>query len=148
MKIDLRAVERSDLPVFFEHQRDAGAAEMVGFIPRSRTAFDDHWTRILNGPQFVVLTVEVDGKIAGYVSAFPREERQEIAYWFGREYWHRGIGKDAVAQFLKLHGHRPMFGTVAVTNPASSAILRRCGFVLAGEETGPDGVRETIFRLD
>lgn len=148
MKIDLRAVQPSDLPIFFDHQCDADATEMVGFVPRTRSAFDEHWKRIIGEPQFVVMTVDVDGNAAGYVSAFPRGERHELAYWFGREYWHKGIGQNAVSQFLKLHDHRPVFGTVAVTNPASSTILRRCGFTLAGEEAGPDGRQEHIYRLD
>lgn len=148
MTIDLRDVRSSDLPVFFDHQCDVMAAEMAGFVPRSRTAFDDHWTRILRNRHCVVMTVEVDDKVAGYVSTFSQEGRQHIAYWFGREYWHRGVGTEAVARFLRLHGRRPVFGTVAATNPASGAILRRCGFLFVGEDTGPDGVQEHIFRLD
>ena len=148
MKIVLRAVQPSDLSTFFDHQCDPGAADMVGFVPRARNAFDEHWHEIISEPQFAVLTVEVDGKVAGYVSAFPREGRREIAYWFGRKYWYKGIGRNAVSQFLKLHADRPIFGTVAVQNPASSAILRRCGFMLAGQETGPNGRQEHIFRLD
>ncbi|WP_225206344.1 GNAT family N-acetyltransferase [Novosphingobium huizhouense] len=147
MKIELRAVEPSDLPVFFEHQCDAEAAEMVGFTSRTRVAFEKHWKRIISDPQCIVMTVESDGNVVGYVSAFPRGERQEIAYWFGREHWHKGIGKNAVAQFLQMHGQRPLFATVADTNPASSAILLRCGFTHVGEDEGPDGQREHMFRL-
>lgn len=148
MQIRLRAVQPADLPVFFEHQCDSEAADMVGFVPRARSAFDEHWSKIIAEPSFIVRTVEADGEVAGYVSAFPRDNRSEIAYWLGREYWGRGIGKAAVEAFLRLHRERPVFGTVAVRNIGSLAILRRCGFEFHTENTGPDGVREHILRLD
>jgi RimJ/RimL family protein N-acetyltransferase len=148
MKIDLRAVRHSDLTAFFEHQRDAKAAVMAGFTPRSRAAFDDHWRRIIADPQTVVMTVEVDDAVAGYVSAFPQADRQEIAYWFGRAYWNRGIVQAAVAQFLILHRRRPIFGTIVRSNAASGAILRKCGFIPFGQDTAPDGEPEEVFRLD
>jgi len=96
---------------------------------------------------FIVRTIEADGKTAGYVSAFPRDDRSEVAYWLGRDYWGKGIGKAAVEAFLKLHLERPLFGTVITKNLGSLAILRRCGFEFYGEETGPDGLREHILRL-
>jgi len=147
MKIRLRVVPPPDLPVFFEHQCDAEAADMAGYVPRAQPDFDEHWRKIITGPMFIVRTIEADGKAAGYVSAFPRDDRSEIAYWLGRDYWGKGIGKAAVEAFLKLHLERPLFGTVITKNLGSLAILRRCGFEFYGEETGPDGLREHILRL-
>ncbi|MET1756112.1 GNAT family N-acetyltransferase [Novosphingobium sp. RD2P27] len=147
MQIRLRAVRLPDLPVFFEHQCDAEAADMAGFVPRARSAFDEHWCKIMSGPMFIVRTIEADGKVAGYVSAFPRDDRSEIAYWLGREYWGKGIGKAAVEAFLKLHLERPLFGAVSIKNLGSLAILRRCGFEFYAEETGADGFQEHILRL-
>jgi RimJ/RimL family protein N-acetyltransferase len=147
MKVTLRAVRPGDLPVFFAHQCDPDAAAMAGFTPRARDAFDAHWRRILGGPGFVVRTVEVEGAVAGYVSAFPHEGRVEIAYWLGREYWHRGIGQTAVAMFLAEQRERPLFASVIDTNGASQAILERCGFTVVGEEVDADGVCERTLRL-
>lgn len=148
MPVCLRTVRPSDLPVFFEHQCDAEAADMVGFVPRIRPAFDDHWRKILATPDCIVRTIEADGEVAGYVSAFPRDGRSEIAYWLGRDHWGKGIGQDAVAAFLTLHRERPIFASVAIGNVASLAILRKCGFLFVAEETGPDGLREHMLRLD
>jgi RimJ/RimL family protein N-acetyltransferase len=147
MQIRLRAVRLPDLKVFFEHQCDAEAADMAGVVPRVRSAFDEHWRKIIAAPMFIVRTIEADGKVAGYVSAFPRDDRSEIAYWLGREYWGKGIGKAAVEAFLKLHLERPLFGTVGIKNLGSLAILRRSGFEFYAEDTGPDGFREHILRL-
>lgn len=147
MKVTLRPVRADDLPVFFVHQCDPDAAAMAGFTPRARDAFDAHWSRILGGPAFVVRTVEIEGAVAGYVSTFPTEGRTEIAYWLGREYWHRGIGRTAVAMFLAEQRERPLFASVIDTNGASQAILERCGFAVVGEEIGDDGICERTLRL-
>ncbi|WP_164516124.1 GNAT family N-acetyltransferase [Sphingomonas sp. 2R-10] len=144
----LRPARPDDLPVFFAHQCDAEAAAMAGFVPRARAAFDAHWGRIIAGPAFVVRTVVVDGAVAGYVSAFPNDGRSEIAYWLGRDFWHRGIGQAAVAAFLADHAARPLFASVIDTNAASQAILERCGFTVVGEESGDDGVCERTLRLE
>ncbi|MGN5375238.1 GNAT family N-acetyltransferase [Sphingomonas hankookensis] len=148
MTVTLRSVRPDDLPVFFVHQSDPEAAAMAGFTPRARDAFDAHWSRIIAGPAFVVRTVEVAGAVAGYVSAFPREGRTEIAYWLGRDYWHRGIGRTAVAMFLVQQRERPLFASVIDTNGASQTILEHCGFTVVREEAGDDGVRERTLRLD
>ncbi|MFD1033110.1 GNAT family N-acetyltransferase [Sphingomonas hankookensis] len=147
MTVTLRRVLPEDLPVFFAHQCDVDAAAMAGFTPRERGAFDAHWERILGGLAFVARTVEVEGAVAGYVSAFPTEGRVEIAYWLGRDYWHRGIGQAAVAMFLAEQRERPLFASVIDTNGASQAILERSGFVVVGEEIGEDGVCERRLRL-
>lgn len=148
MQVRLRPVRSDDLPVFFAHQCDAQAADIVGFVPRTRPAFDEHWHKIITRPDVLIRTVEADGEVAGYVSTFPRDERTEIAYWLGRNQWRRGIGQTAVTKFLELDRNRPIFGLVAVRNIASLAILHRCGFVSVAEETGPGGVQEHLLRLD
>jgi len=148
MRVTLRAVRSSDLPVFFEHQVDRQAADLAGHVPRGRAAFDEHWGKIVGAPDTILRTVEVDGRVAGYVGAFSREGRPEIAYWFGREHWGRGVGRGAVSRFLALHRERPIFGCVAVENAASVSILRSCGFETIAEDVGPDGRAEYLLRLD
>ena len=121
---------------------------MAGFTPRSRTDFDAHWDRILAGPQFTVDTVEVDGLVAGYVSTFPSGSRREMAFWLDRAVWNRGVGRAAVAAFLKQHPDRPLFATVVETNAGSLAVLRHCGFQTMGRDIDADGVAEALLRLD
>jgi len=46
----LRDVKESDLPIFFEPQRDSAANYMAGFTardPSDKDAFMEHWARIL-----------------------------------------------------------------------------------------------------
>lgn len=66
----LRAVEPHDLPVFYEHQLDAEAARMAGFVSRDRAAFDAHWaTNILGNPDAIARTIVVDGAVAGNIGS-------------------------------------------------------------------------------
>lgn len=148
MQLRLRATRPGDLPVFFEHHRDIAAAAIAGSRIRERGAFDDHWRRILADPRCIVRTVTVDGQVAGYVTTFVQHGRREIAYWIGRDHGGRGIGGTAVAAFLDQDRERPLFASVLIGNVASRAILRRCGFGLLREDTGPDGFVECVFRLD
>lgn len=143
MKIDLLPVRESDLPLFFNHQRDSDAVAMVGFTSRSRPDFDAHWARILATPGTVVRTIDVDGRVAGYVTAFHHAGRREVAYWLGREHWNKGIGGRALALLLEIVPDRPLFATVATTNTASLAILHRCGFAIIGNTN-----EEHLLRLD
>ncbi|MEH3040125.1 MAG: GNAT family N-acetyltransferase [Sphingomonas paucimobilis] len=148
MDIRLRPVRPDDLDAFYDHQCDVDAAAMAGFTPRSRADFDAHWGHILAGPAFVVATIEVDERVAGYVSTFPRDGRREIAFWLDRAVWNRGVGRAAVTAFLVQHPERPLLATVLDTNTASRTVLQRCGFRVVGRETDPDGVAEVVLRLD
>lgn len=148
MSVSLRPVRRGDLPLFFLHQCDAGAAAMAGFTPRPRAAFDTHWDGILTRPDCTVATVEVDDRPVGYVATFPRDGGREIAFWLDRSVWNRGVGRQAVATFVGQHAERPLFATVIPTNTASLALLRGCGFRVIGREGGPDAEPELLLRLD
>lgn len=144
----LRPVHPGDLPVFFEHQRDGIAAALAAFPSRERAAFDAHWAGILANPDCWVRTVEADGAAAGYVCAFQRGERWEIAYWIGREFWGRGIASRAVAEFLALFVKRPLFAAVAEHNQPSLRVLEKAGFRFVRRETGEDGVVELLLILE
>lgn len=148
MQVRLRALRASDLPIFFEHQCDAEAAQIAGSKIRTRPDFDKHWRKIAAEAQFNVRTIEDNGAVAGYISAFPKNGRSDIAYWLGREHRRMGIGRAAVSEFLEWYRERPIFGSVLATNIPSIAILRGCGFVTLAEERGPDGLREIVLRLD
>ncbi|MBB5774788.1 GNAT family N-acetyltransferase [Nonomuraea jabiensis] len=39
--------------------------------------------------------VLVEGEVAGNIVAWWEEDRRFIGYWFGREFWGRGIGTRA-----------------------------------------------------
>ncbi len=132
--VSLRDVLASDLPIFFEHQRDPDAARMAAFPSREREPFMAHWARILADQSIVKQTILVDGQVAGNVVSFEQAGQREVGYWLGREYWGRGVAATALSEFLKLVSVRPLYGYVARRNIASRRVLEKCGFTLCGED--------------
>jgi RimJ/RimL family protein N-acetyltransferase len=135
--VALRVVRPSDLPLFFEHQRDPAASRMAAFTardPGDRRAFDAHWNRIRADPGITLRTV-VCGIVAGYVVAFERLGQPEVGYWIGRDYWGRGIATAALRLFLAVLPAQPLFARVAADNAGSLRVLEKCGFTVLGHET-------------
>ena len=131
--VRLREVRLADLPAFFEHQSDAGAATMVGLPSRERAAFDAHWAKILRDERVLVRTVLAEGRVAGHVLAFERDGERLVGYWLGREHWGRGVATRALAQLLRLVPERPLRAHVTPHNGASRRVLEKCGFVQVGQ---------------
>ena len=148
MKVRLRPVVASDLPVHFEHQADPESAALAAVPSRDRDAFDTHWARILADPAVVVLTIEADGEVAGSALSFVRDGRRQVGYRIGREHWGRGVATAALTELVARHvTDRPLFARVAAHNPASRRVLEKCGFRLVARE--PDGDLEMLLlRLD
>lgn len=147
----LRDVLEDDLPVFFEHQRDADATRMAAFPGREWDAFVAHWrTRVLAEPSSKVRTIELNGRVAGYVCSWEQDGKRLIGYWIGKEYWGRGVATTAVAEFLADHETtRPLHAYVARANAGSVRVLEKSGFQALGPTAaGADGVEGILFRLD
>jgi RimJ/RimL family protein N-acetyltransferase len=133
---ELRAVEPTDLPTFFEHQRDPVALLMAGMPGRDLEAFNEHWARILADDAVRIRTVLVDGQVAGNVLSFERDGRREIGYWIGRDHWGRGVATAALVAFLGEEKARPLHAGVVPENGGSLRVLAKCGFTVCGEEDG------------
>ena len=154
--VHLRAAAETDLPVFFEHQRDPDARRMAAFTskdPDDRKAFLAHWSRILAEPTVVTRTVEVGGGVAGHVASFVESGRREVTYWVGREHWGKGVATNALGTFLKQTRERPIYARVAADNLASLRVLHKCGFAVCGEERGfanarGEEIAELVLRLE
>ncbi|WP_018220127.1 GNAT family N-acetyltransferase [Salinispora pacifica] len=135
----LRPVLDSDLPLFFTHQQDAEANWMAAFgpaDPADRTAFDAHWARIRADPTVVPRTVVVGDEVVGHVVAFPADGRTEVSYWIDPGRWGQGYATGALVVLLAELPRRPVHARVAKDNRASLAVLRKCGFVVTGEDQG------------
>lgn len=146
----LRDVTEEDLPIFFEHQRDPEAHRMAAFPPREHDAFMLHWrTKVIGEPTARKKTIVVDDCVAGNIGSWDADGKRHVGYWIGREYWGRGIGTAALAEFLCEETTRPLYAYVAAQNRGSIRILQKCGFrQIGGIQPESDGVEEYLFRLD
>ncbi len=131
--LTLRPVSPSDLPIFFDHQREPAAATLTGFPPRAWDAHLAHWNQVLAIPTVLARTILYQGQVAGHIAAYQRDGLREIGYWLGQEFWGKGIATRALAAFLLLETHRPLYAHVARNNPASRRVLEKCGFIFIGE---------------
>ncbi|MDM4718568.1 GNAT family N-acetyltransferase [Micromonospora sp. WMMA1363] len=135
----LRPVHDGDLPLFFAHLQDAEANWMAAFGPADpgdRVVFDAHWRRVRDDPAVVPRTVVVGGDVVGHVIAFPAGDCTEVSYWIDPRRWGRGYATGALTELLAEVSHRPVHARVAKDNRASLAVLRKCGFVVTGEDRG------------
>ena len=135
--VTLRAVDESDLPLFFEHQNDPGAEEMVGLPSRDTDGFFAHWHKIMAKETILLRTILFEDQIAGYLCSFVKEEdEREVGYQLGRAFWGKGIATRALQLFLPLIPIRPLYGVTPTHNIGSQKVLTRCGFVLLSESDG------------
>src|ERR1700741_4571078 len=150
--IRLRPVASSDLDTFFEHQCDPVALRVGTLTSRDRSDFDTHWARILADPLGILRTVESEGAVVGYVGSFVREGLREVAYWYGRGHWGKGIATAALRALLAEGHHRPLFARVSLDNTASRRVLEKVGFFIEAREStvesSGDEVEEFLLRLD
>lgn len=130
----LREVRKEDLPIFFEHQRDAEATRMAAFPSRDREAFMTHWTKIMQNETGLLQTIVADGAVAGNIVCWDAAGEPNIGYWIGRTHWGKGIASAALVQFVAKIEARPLFAHVAQHNAGSIRVLQKCGFQLAREE--------------
>ncbi|NOK07781.1 GNAT family N-acetyltransferase [Corallococcus exercitus] len=146
----LRNVTDEDLPIFFEHQRDAVALRMAAFPSRERDAFLTHWRTNVLRPENVTRTIVIGGGVAGYISSWEQDGKRFVAYWMGREHWGKGIATQALAEFLVHEPIRPLHAWVAVHNVGSIRVLEKSGFRTVAQEDPQhaDGVAEVLMTLD
>lgn len=146
--VRLREVLESDLPVFFEHQREPEANRMAAFPARDRDAFMTHWTtKVLGQETAVVRTVLLDGQVVGNVVSWEQDGRRLVGYWIASEHWGKGVATMALSAFLHEDRTRPLYAHVAKSNVASIRVLQKCGFAPSGEdpEVSEDGVEELLM---
>jgi RimJ/RimL family protein N-acetyltransferase len=151
--VSLRTVIDSDLPIFFEHQRDPQSVAMAAFPAREREAHMAHWAKIMADRSNLLRTILLDGQVVGNIVCWDGTDGREVGYWIGREFWGRGIATRALTLLLNEIERRPLYAHVARHNAASRRVLEKCGFLVAGAagvlpEHGAEPVAEFILRLD
>lgn len=130
----LRDVVPSDLPIFYEQQRDPEATQMANFPARDKDAFMSHWNKILVDESVQARTIVFHGAVAGNIVCFEQLGEREVGYWLGKEYWGNGIATRALTEFLREIPTRPLYAHVARHNIGSKRVLEKCGFTVAGED--------------
>jgi RimJ/RimL family protein N-acetyltransferase len=151
-QILLRDVTESDLPTLFEQQLDPEATTMAAFPSRDREAFMAHWARIMANEKNIIKTVLYNDQIAGSISSWEMEGEREVGYWYGREFWGKGIATQGLTQYIEVVKTRPLYAHVAKHNIGSRRVLEKCGFKVIGEDTYTNPaeaeVEEFILKLD
>ena len=66
---------------------------------------------------------------------------REVGYWFGWEFWGKGIATQVLSAFLAQVTIRPLYAHVAKHTIASQRVLEKCGFVVSGQDKGFLNVR-------
>ena len=148
--IRLRPVLASDLDTFFEHQRDPVALRVGTLMSRERPEFDTHWARILADPLGILRTVEGEDAVFGYVGSFVREGLREVAYWYGREHWGKGIATEALSQLLAEVHERLHDYDAAAEFAERAASYRKESFELAAKagDLATKALKKTMARAD
>ncbi len=150
MNVQLRDVEAQDLALFFEHQRDPVAVEMVMFRSRDAAEFAQHWAKLLTDDSclkktiVIVSAVSSEQQVAGNIGSWTAEGQREVGYWLDRAFWGRGVATEALTAFLRLEPIRPLHAGVAKHNLASIRVLQKCGFVHFQD----DGATHILLKLD
>jgi RimJ/RimL family protein N-acetyltransferase len=142
-----------DVQIFHEQQLDPEANRMTAFAARERTAFLAHWANVLANDSITKRTVVFDGQVAGNIVKYTQDAKPTVGYWFGRDFWSKGIATSTLSQFLKLVDERPVHAYVATRNIASIRVLEKCGFSVCGsaqtlEDDTFEVVDEFIMKLD
>ncbi|TRD10528.1 GNAT family N-acetyltransferase [Erythrobacter insulae] len=88
-------------------------------------------------PRFLITRAR-DAEIVGCIGMDPMDgdkDAVELGYWIARPYWGQGFATEAGTAALKVArtlGHRRLFASHFLDNPASGAVLRKIGFCPTG----------------
>lgn len=133
--VQIRDVIDSDLPIFFEHQREPDANRMAAFASRNRDDFMAHWkNKILANKSNFKQTIVFDSQVVGNILCWQQEGKWLVGYWIGQEFWGKGIATSALQEFLRVLSMRPLHAYVSKNNAGSIRVLEKCGFTIAGHE--------------
>ncbi len=103
----------------------------------------DHAMEFARRPQqkmlphfFVTLPTGEGAKLIGSVGLARHGGEVELGYWIARGHWGQGYASEAVRAVLPLAcalGHRRLFASHFIDNPASGRVLAKAGFRPSGE---------------
>ena len=156
MTLQLKATTPTHLHTLFEFQRETEANYLAAFTsndPNDKNAYLKKWSNLLLNNSINCKTIIVNNAIVGSITKFEMDQKAEITYWIGKQYWGQGIASKALKQFLEMESTRPLYGRVAFDNYGSQKVLVKCDFEKIGTETGYANARgaeieEHVYKLD
>lgn len=135
----LRAPARTDVADLATLLDDFAVSRMTGRIPHPYVPADAAgWLDLLAGGAERAWVIEHEGRLAGGVGLTPVEPSGvlELGYWIGQPFWRRGFATEAARTVVRHAfcdlGAPGLFASHFVDNPASGAVIGRCGFRPAG----------------
>ncbi|MAT43636.1 MAG: GNAT family N-acetyltransferase [Anaerolineaceae bacterium] len=137
--VNLRDVQKTDLPEFFTQQSDPAAIFMAAFTtedPTNVRQFMSHWRKIMKDDSIHIQTILFDGKIAGHIEQFILFGLPSVGYWIGKEFWGKGVTTRALTIFLTQIKTRPLYARVAKDNLGSQRVLEKNEFLKDSEDKG------------
>lgn len=81
--VRVRDVIKEDLEIFFAQQLDPAANYMAAFTgkdPADQSAFEKHWSMILDDEAIIKKTVLFEGKVAGHILGFKQFGKRSVSY--------------------------------------------------------------------
>lgn len=142
MKIELVRMEPSQAPAIARLLNDRRVwntlSDIVPFPYSEQDALDFISLVQAEGSPLKSFTVLVDGRLAGIVGyecgKLNKSHVAVIGYWYGQEFWGRGIATRALEQLLAIAKADPQVKRIEATafafNTPSRRVLEKCGFVL------------------
>jgi 8-oxo-dGTP diphosphatase len=143
-RLTLRALEKSELPRLVELLGVWDVVRWLSVVPfpynfrDAEEFYADITPHNLHGePQFYALALKSDNLLIGGIGLQPPRTANaapgeiEIGYWLGKDYWNRGLMREAARAVIDIAFARP--GTQAIcatTDPANQAsqnVLRQAG---------------------
>ncbi|MDR3448205.1 MAG: GNAT family N-acetyltransferase [Alphaproteobacteria bacterium] len=142
--LTLRSLERHELPRLVTLLNEWDVVRWLSVVPFPYTATDaeDFFAEIAPyddaaEPQFFALSLKGNPDLIGGVglhaprTADAAEGENEIGYWLARDYWKRGLMREAVAAVIDIGFARPTITSIGATtdpfNHASQNVLRAAG---------------------
>ncbi|MCZ7440544.1 GNAT family N-acetyltransferase [Micromonospora sp. WMMC241] len=139
--------ERENRAYFARFVPDRGDAYFAGFAARHAALLDEQE----RGTCHFHLLVDGDGAVLGRFNLVDvADGGAELGYRVAERATGRGLARHGVRRVCDLardeYGLRRLVASAALANPASLAVLRRTGFVPAGEVelSGEPGVRHVL----
>ena len=149
----IRDVIETDIPVFFEHQRDPEAMDMAKMPARDEEAFTAHWQKILADDASTQKTILFDGEVAGNLLVFDQGGKRLVGYWIGREFWGQGPRHESAGRAAHRGDGTSSLRLRATSNVGSIRVLEKCGFTFVSRKTEFDErlgeeIEEALYVLE